>query len=124
MKNRVWPFGFSEQIDEQSKFISDISDRLFIDTNGLFRGEVRRKFDEISLWICNSSYPEYFVKFFKISQNEGDIYPCSIKHCVNDYTKTVNSFEELKTIFLEMVESEDTQKSLSKFLLIKHYNTF
>lgn len=122
MKDRLWPFDFSEQMDEQYNLLKEYSDRLSEDTKGLFKGEIRRKFDEMSLWVCNTNYSEYFIKFFKISQNEDDIYPCIVTSYTDKKTKKVaNNSDELRSILLEMIKSEATQKALAYLLIAKNH---
>lgn len=120
-KERLWPFDFSDQMDEQYNLLKEYSERLSEDTKGLFKGEIRRKFDEMSFWVCNSNYPEYFIKFFKISQDE-DIYPCIVTSYTDKKTKKgANNADELRNILLDMIKSEATQKALAYLLVIQNH---
>jgi hypothetical protein len=131
MEENIWKFWdknyntYDEYIDSTpASILSIYGDALKIDTEGLLLYSINQDYlnknTPRSIFYCvvpkDENVHKYVVRFFEVSHNVLNIYPCKFVNSLTKKSYTCNSVEELKKNIEIEINSKEIKSALSKLI--------
>jgi len=114
----IWNIKEIIKLDEEYHILEKYANQISKDTDGKFDAIIKRGFDNISLYVCNTKNPNYHVKFIELLRNDKPNFPSKLILSIdpdkrNTFFTDIKHFEE---VLKEYIKSDVVSIALGKFL--------